>query len=65
MRSNAMKRIYGRLRHYPGDQQAVSATEYAIMLALIVIGSMGIIGTIGAKFFVLYTTIANAVGDTV
>lgn len=46
------------------DQQAVAATEYAIMLSLIVIGSMGVIGTIGAKFHVLYTIIANAVGET-
>ena len=58
------KKIYARLRRFLKDLQAVSGTEYAILLALIVMGSMGIIGSIGSKFQVLYTIIANAVGDT-
>ncbi len=35
------------------------------MLALIVLGSMGVIGSIGSKFRVLYTMIAEAVGGTI
>ena len=59
-----IKLIGARLRHFLIEQHAVSGTEYAIMLALIVMGSMTVIGSIGSKFEVLYTTIANAVGDT-
>ena len=62
---NVLKRMIEQFRYHARDQQAVTATEYAILLSLLVIGSMGIIGSIGSKFFVLYTTIANAVGDTV
>ena len=65
MSSTNQQQTCKRSRRCPGDEQAVSATEYAIMLALIVLGSMATIGAIGAKFHVLYTMIANAVGDTI
>ena len=65
MGSKPLKHICKRLRQCPSDERGVSATEYAILLAIIVLGAMGTIGAIGAKFHVLYTTIANAVGDTV
>jgi len=42
----------------------VAATEYAILVALIVVVSVGSIRTIGEKFLNLYTAIATAVGDT-
>lgn len=64
MCSYTQKLLRKRLGYLFSDQLAVTATEYAILLALIVMGSMGIIGTIGSKFQVLYTIIANAVGDT-
>lgn len=47
------------------DPAALAATEYAILLALIVAGSVGVIGMIGQKFQVLYTMIADAVGNTI
>jgi len=46
------------------DCSAVSATEYAIMLALIILVAAGAIRMIGEDFQNLYTMIANAVGDT-
>jgi len=57
-------RILRRIRHGLRTSDAVAATEYAIMLSLIVVVSVGIIRTIGEDFFNLYTMIANAVGET-
>jgi len=58
------KCLGARLHRFLIEQHAVSGTEYAIMLALIVMGSMTVIGSIGSKFAVLYTMIADAVDDT-
>lgn len=46
------------------EADAVAATEYAILLAVLVVVSAGTIRSIGEKFFNLYTAIANAVGST-
>lgn len=51
-------------RRFTSEGCAVAATEYAILVALIVVVSVGTIRTIGEKFLNLYTTIASAVGDT-
>jgi len=59
------RRLGGRLQRLLHGCEAVSATEYAIMLALIVLVAMGTIRMIGEDFFNLYTSIANAVGDTI
>jgi len=45
--------------------EAATATEYAIMMALIIIVSVGAISTIGERFFNLYVMFANAVGSTI
>ncbi len=45
------------------DERAVSASEYAIMLALIVAGSITIIGTIGRDFQSVYMAIAGALPE--
>lgn len=45
------------------DEEGVSGTEYAIMLSLIVMGSMAIIGSIGEKFAVLYTIISDSLPE--
>lgn len=42
------------------DSEGVTGTEYAILLSLLIIGSMGVIGSIGQKFAVLYGIIAGA-----
>ncbi|HSW45972.1 MAG TPA: Flp family type IVb pilin [Phycisphaerae bacterium] len=44
---------------------AATAAEYAILLALVIIVSIGAIGLIGERFLNLYVLIANAVGDTI
>jgi Flp pilus assembly pilin Flp len=44
--------------------EAATAAEYAIMMALIIIVSVGAIRAIGERFFNLYVMIANAVGAT-
>jgi Flp pilus assembly pilin Flp len=46
------------------EANAVAATEYAILLAVLIVVSVGTIRSIGEKFFNLYTAIANAVGGT-
>ncbi len=57
------------IRHWWGgfaaESRAATATEYAIMLALIIVVSVGVIRSIGEKFYNLYTAIANAVGNTI
>lgn len=60
-----VRRLGVRLRRWLCGCEAVSATEYAIMLALIVLVAAGTIRMIGEDFFNLYTSIANAVGDTI
>jgi hypothetical protein len=41
-------------------EDGVAGSEYAILLSLIIIGSMGVIGSIGEKFAVLYQIITDA-----
>ena len=48
------------LREWARAEDGVAGTEYAILLSLIIIGSMGVIGNIGQKFAVLYQIITNA-----
>lgn len=51
------------LRRWRDAEDGVTASEYAILLSLIVIGSMGVIGGIGQKFAVLYTIISGALPE--
>lgn len=55
--------IKGLVSRWQQAEEGVAATEYAILLALIIIGSIGIIGTIGSKFAVLYAIIANSLPE--
>jgi Flp pilus assembly pilin Flp len=45
------------------EENGATATEYAILLALLVLGSMGIIRSIGLKFENLYLAIAAKIPD--
>lgn len=54
-----------RLRQWLHGDDAATAAEYAVMLALIILVAVGSINMIGEKFFNLYTMIANAVGETI
>ncbi|GMV97698.1 MAG: Flp family type IVb pilin [Phycisphaerae bacterium] len=59
MRIRAENLRFG-LARWIRDEDGVTASEYAILLALIIIGSMAVIGSIGSKFAILYSTIAGA-----
>ncbi len=55
--------VVRRLRGFASDEQAVTAAEYAIILALIAVVSMATIGSIGSKFHTLYVTISGAMPE--
>jgi Flp pilus assembly pilin Flp len=54
-----------RLISLLATQDAHAAAEYAILLAMIAVVSIGTIRSIGERFHTLYTMIANAVGGTI
>jgi Flp pilus assembly pilin Flp len=54
------ERIERRPAEFVREQRAVAATEYAILLALLVLGSMSLIMSIGQSFRGLYLAIAGA-----
>lgn len=56
---NNQRFVSGWLR----DEEGVSGTEYAILLSLIVMGSMAVIGSIGEKFAVLYAIISDSLPE--
>jgi len=64
MESGFLKRCRGRLVRFLASQDGPAATEYAILLAVIVVVSVGTIRSIGERFHTLYTMIADAVGNT-
>jgi Flp pilus assembly pilin Flp len=43
------------------DESGPSATEYAIMLAMLILGSVGIIRSVGEGFRGIYASIANRI----
>jgi Flp pilus assembly pilin Flp len=45
------------------DEAAATAAEYAILLALLILGSMGVIRSIGGGFRGLYLAICAAIPD--
>lgn len=50
-------------RRFAAEDSAVSATEYAILLALLIIGSMSVIAGIGRHFSDIYVTITGQLPD--
>lgn len=57
-----VRQIRSLIRRGVHPVDGVAATEYAILLALIVLVASGTIGAIGAKFLTLYTRISDAIG---
>jgi Flp pilus assembly pilin Flp len=55
--------IKGLIDRLARAEEGVAASEYAILLALIVLGSMGIIGTVGGKIAGLYSIIRDAMPE--
>jgi len=65
MAEKALTLLRSRLRGFVRQDLAVTAVEYAILTALIVVVAIGAISLIGQRFFNLYVLIANAVGRTI
>ena len=56
-----MKRCTKTIRRFFGDEDGPSATEYAILLALIMTGAIAILTTFGDRVQGIYDAIAGAV----
>lgn len=52
-----------RGRMFVVDEAAVSATEYAILLAMLILGSVGVIKSIGSSFRNIYLVIAAKIPE--
>ncbi|MBP7934854.1 MAG: Flp family type IVb pilin [Phycisphaerae bacterium] len=63
MRSGFLGKWRGRLVRFLVSQDGPAAAEYAILLAMIAVVSIGTIRSIGERFYNLYTMIANSVGN--
>lgn len=55
--------LKGLIGRWTRAEEGVAASEYAILLALIVLGSMGVIGTIGERIAGLYSIIRDALPE--
>jgi Flp pilus assembly pilin Flp len=63
MKRNWMITVSGRLRALLRDEEGPTGTEYAIMLAVLILGCMTIIQSIGQSMEVIYDNITGAVGS--
>ena len=63
MHKKSLLQLKQKAHRFLWDAEAVSATEYAIMLALIVLGSMAVIQMIGEDFEVIYTNIDDSLPE--
>ena len=52
-----IRRLIARLHR---AEEGVAATEYAVLLALIILGSVGVIGTVGSRIAGIYVVIKAA-----
>jgi Flp pilus assembly pilin Flp len=57
------RHIRGVIGRWTRAEEGVAASEYAILLALIVLGSMGIIGTVGSRIAGIYSIIRDAMPE--
>ena len=53
-----------KMRQFLWSADAHAATEYAILLALLVLGSMAIIQQIGEDFFNIYTNVTDTIDES-
>jgi Flp pilus assembly pilin Flp len=58
-----LTKLKGLIGRWTRAEDGVAASEYAILLALIVLGSMGVIGTIGSRIAGLYAIIRDAMPE--
>ena len=54
-------RIVAWLRRFALEQDGTTATEYAVMLALILMGAIGVLQAFGGRITGMYTDIDGAV----
>ncbi|MEE9293642.1 MAG: Flp family type IVb pilin [Phycisphaerae bacterium] len=52
-----MKVVWERTKSFLKSEDGPTATEYAVMLALIIVASIGLIGTLGDRVSETFTTI--------
>jgi Flp pilus assembly pilin Flp len=50
------------LKRFIKDESGLETVEYAIITALIVAGSIAVLGTIGVRVFNTFTTVETALG---
>jgi pilus assembly protein Flp/PilA len=58
-----MKRLNSPIRHLPRSEDGVTATEYAVMLALIIMVCISASQTLGCSAKVTFTNIASSMGN--
>ena len=58
-----MSKVFGLTRRIVVEELGVTATEYAIMLALIAVAAIGAISGLGIKMDSLFTTLDNGVNS--
>jgi pilus assembly protein Flp/PilA len=52
--------VWGRIRTFVTSEDGPTATEYAVMLALIIVTALTAIGTLGSNLWAWYTDIETA-----
>ncbi len=59
-----LKQTFASVRRFLDEESATAATEYGVMLALIVVVSIGTIYAVGTKFQQVYEQINTQVSAT-
>jgi len=60
---NVFRRLAGRAGQFMRDEDGPSGTEYAILLALLILGAMGTIAGVGSSMDGIYAAIKGKVED--
>lgn len=58
-----MKSMFNRMREFLVNEDGPTATEYAVMLALIIIIALGAIGALGEKVDEIFTNVESNLPD--
>ena len=59
-KENAMKGFMNRMKSFLKDEEGATATEYAVMLALIIVISLAAISALGDKVSTVFVDIESA-----
>jgi Flp pilus assembly pilin Flp len=55
-----MKRLKGLASRFIRDEQGGEVIEYALILGLIIVGTIAAIGTVGTRVLARWTTVTNS-----